>query len=70
MQMFQFLTMNGQAIYNLANDCPYPRKISIFYLGYILSLFGLFMSFYLKRWDGKAAATEGADKRRAVKKTE
>jgi len=37
---------------------------------YILSLFGLFMSFYLKRWEGKPAATEGAEKRRAVKKTE
>ena len=32
LQMFQFLTMNGQAIYMLYFKCPYPSNITWFYL--------------------------------------
>ena len=58
MQMLQFLLMNGQAIYILAMGCPYPNQLTAFYLGYIISLFALFMNFYMKRWakGGKKAA--------------
>jgi hypothetical protein len=50
MQMLQFLLMNAQAIYILAAKCPYPNQLTRFYLGYIISLFALFMNFYMKRW--------------------
>lgn len=33
--------------------CAYPNQLTGFYLGYIISLFALFMNFYLKRWNNK-----------------
>ena len=55
MQMIQFVLMNAQAIYILAVRCPYPNQLTAFYLVYIISLFALFMQFYLQRWTPKAA---------------
>ena len=56
MQMLQFLLMNAQAIYIITQGCANPNDLTKFYLGYIISLFGLFLNFYLKRWatGGKA----------------
>eukprot|EP00039_Didymoeca_costata_P018623 m.334257 g.334257 ORF g.334257 m.334257 type:complete len:304 (-) comp17320_c0_seq1:63-974(-) len=45
MQMIQFLCMNAQAIYILVNGCPYPPRVTVFYLVYIISLFILFNNF-------------------------
>lgn len=47
MQLVQFVCMNAQAIYILQNDCPFPRRITTVYLFYIISLFVLFMNFFL-----------------------
>lgn len=47
MQLVQFVCMNAQAIYILQNDCPFPTRITTFYLVYIISLFALFMNFFL-----------------------
>jgi len=44
-QMFQFVTMNAQAIYLLANGCPFPQRVTFAYLFYIISLFFLFNNF-------------------------
>ena len=62
MQMLQFVTMNAQAIYILVNGCPYPGPLTAFYLAYIISLFALFMNFYLARWTkpSSAAIKKGA----------
>lgn len=64
MQMLQFISMNAQAIYILWKPCPYPNQLTAFYLVYIISLFALFMNFYLKRWTGG-----GSKKAAAAKKT-
>ncbi len=47
LQMLQFLCMNAQAIYLLANPstCAFPAKVTAFYLVYIISLFALFFHF-------------------------
>lgn len=45
MQRIQFVTMNIQAIYILVMGCPYPNRITWFYLFYIISLFALFTQF-------------------------
>ena len=61
LQMLQFVTMNAQAVYILYNKCAYPHPVTYFYLFYILSLFGLFAQFYVRKWfsggkGGKKAA--------------
>jgi elongation of very long chain fatty acids protein 4 len=50
MQMVQFVTMNLQALTILFRPCAYPHPVTWFYLVYILSLLGLFASFYVRRW--------------------
>jgi len=61
MQMLQFILMNAQAIYILVMRCAYPNQLTAFYLAYIISLFGLFMQFYLQRWAAPATkATKGS----------
>lgn len=52
-QMFQFLCMNAQAIYILYFGCEFPRNVTIFYLGYIISLFLLFNNFRKKTYSKK-----------------
>ena len=46
-------------------SCSYPVPLTKFYLGYILSLFALFMQFYLQRWSGggkgKGKKAKGAE---------
>jgi choline-glycine betaine transporter len=59
MQMIQFITMNAQAIYIIAMDCPYPKPLTIFYLCYIISLFTLFFRFYIARWS-KGSGKKGS----------
>ena len=56
MQLVQFLCMNGQAIYILQNECPFPRRITLVYLFYIISLFALFMNFFLASYCKKGKA--------------
>jgi len=53
LQMFQFLIMNVQAIYLLINSCPYPRRLTVFYLVYIVSLLALFRDFSKKEYGKK-----------------
>lgn len=60
LQMFQFVTMNAQAVYILANNCAYPHPVTYFYLVYILSLFGLFAQFYVRKWFGGKGNKKGA----------
>ena len=62
LQMLQFVTMNFQAIYLLYNNCDYPRKVTMAYLFYILSLLGLFMQFYLRKHGGGKKPAPGAAK--------
>jgi len=51
MQLIQFTGMMSQAVLLLATDCqaPTPRVTKV-YLYYILSLFGLFMNFYIRSY--------------------
>jgi elongation of very long chain fatty acids protein 4 len=60
LQMGQFLAMNGQAIFILAFRCPFPRNITWVYLFYIMSLFALFLNFYLKTYTRPAASKKKA----------
>lgn len=47
-QMIQFILMNAQAGYLLyLPESPFPRKIILAYLIYILSLLFLFANFYI-----------------------
>lgn len=50
MQLVQFICMNAQAIYILQNGCAFPRRITMMYLFYIISLFVLFMNFFLRSY--------------------
>jgi hypothetical protein len=54
--------LSSQAIYILANGCPYPAPLTAFYLVYIISLFALFMNFYLKRWTSSSSGRRAAQK--------
>ena len=54
LQMIQFATMNVHAIYIITFSCPYPIPMTKIYLVYILSLFALFVQFYLQRWEKKS----------------
>jgi elongation of very long chain fatty acids protein 4 len=62
LQMLQFITMNAQAIYILTYKCPYPQPLVRYYLVYIISLFALFMNFYLQRWTPKEKVAGKASK--------
>ncbi len=54
LQMFQFLTMNAQAIYIMTQGCAYPYRVTAYYLGYIISLFALFANFFVRKHCCKA----------------
>lgn len=64
MQLIQFLSMNAQAIINFQDKCPFPNRVTAYYLAYIVSLFLLFRAFYNQRWEKKGAegAAAGASK--------
>jgi elongation of very long chain fatty acids protein 4 len=63
LQMFQFVTMNGQAIYLLTMGCEYPRTLTYIYFIYILSLLVLFQDFSNKTYkDSKSTTAAGAKK--------
>jgi elongation of very long chain fatty acids protein 4 len=55
LQMFQFLTMNAQAIYILTQNCAYPHRVTAYYLAYIISLFALFGEFFYSKYVKKAS---------------
>jgi hypothetical protein len=62
MQLLQFVTMMAQAIYILYNDCQSPLIWVKYYLGYIFSLFLLFMNFFIQNYlkkKGKKGGTDG-----------
>ncbi len=69
LQMVQFLCMNFQAGYLLYNHatCPFPYRVTLFYLIYIISLLALFMHFSLNTYGGKG---KGKGKGKAVSKEE
>lgn len=47
-QLVQFVCMNAQAIYLLVTGCSQaPPRVTAIYLAYIVSLFALFMQFYM-----------------------
>lgn len=51
LQLIQFVTMMSQGTYVLVTDCPSLSKpIARVYVGYILSLFFLFMQFYINSY--------------------
>ena len=53
LQLIQFVTMMSQAVYMLTRpdgSCGFPRNVTLFYFFYILSLFILFMNFYMQRY--------------------
>jgi elongation of very long chain fatty acids protein 4 len=62
LQMTQFVTMMSQAIYILAFGCPYPGRVTAYYLGYIASLFLLFAQFMAskQRKEAKSVAAKKA----------
>jgi len=59
LQMGQFIIMNIQAIYILVFKCPYPQRITMAYLFYIISLFLLFRNFYNRTYT-KPTGAKGA----------
>ncbi len=70
LQMFQFLTMNAQAIYILVNGCPYPNRVTGFYLVYIMSLFALFANFFIQKYSKRGGSSkDGATTSSGSKKT-
>eukprot|EP00741_Cyanophora_paradoxa_P016368 tig00020912_g15803.t1 len=56
MQMFQFVTMASQAVYDLTHKCDYPRGLIQIYFWYMLSLLALFGNFYVQSYLKKPAS--------------
>lgn len=52
LQMAQFLSMNVHACYHIywQRTCPYPTRVTIGYLLYVISLFLLFRNFSKKTY--------------------
>lgn len=47
-QLFQFISMNAQAIYLLVTGCSNtPWRVTAMYLAYIITLFALFLQFFV-----------------------
>ena len=76
-QLTQFVTMMTQACVILGSgvakdngwasfDCPYPKKVTAFYLGYIMSLFMLFNAFKAEKYQGPAKAAAASPKAEAL----
>ena len=65
LQMFQFLTMNVQAIYILYFGCPYPNRVTAFYLVYIISLFALFAHFFINKYSGRGKSSKPTDTKKS-----
>ena len=63
LQLVQFVSMNAQAIYMLQNNCAFPRNITLVYLFYIMSLFALFMNFFIKSYLGGKGKGKGKGKK-------
>ena len=62
LQMVQFVSMIGQAVYILYNRCPFPRNVTLLYLFYIISLLALFVRFYVRMSARLARETRNAAK--------
>jgi len=60
LQMVQFVTMNAQAVYLLYTGCDFPRKVTLTYLFYILSLLVLFLQFYIRKHCSRAPKSKEA----------
>jgi len=58
LQMVQFVIMNVQAIYLLLNGCPFPTRVTVFYLVYIVSLLVLFKDFSRREYGAKSEKKE------------
>ena len=50
MQLIQFCVMISQGALNLAYGCPYPRVVSLFYVGYITFMLALFLHFFTQKY--------------------
>ena len=61
LQLTQFVTMMLQAVTILALDCAYPHRVTAYYLGYIMSLFGLFRAFYTVKYVAPKKAAAGGE---------
>lgn len=71
LQMAQFVAMNAQAIFALANGCPYPKNIVWLYLFYIIFLLALFANFAVRSYCSrgkKMAAPSASDARSKLKR--
>jgi hypothetical protein len=55
--------MISQAAYLVFTDCPYPRRITIAYFIYIISLIVLFLDFKRKTYGG-GKKSAGAEKKK------
>ncbi|CEM23134.1 unnamed protein product [Vitrella brassicaformis CCMP3155] len=53
LQKVQFVLMNSQAAWLLANGCPYPPRVTWMYLIYIISLLLLFQDFANREYGKK-----------------
>ncbi|EPR60649.1 fatty acid elongase [Toxoplasma gondii TgCatPRC2] len=62
MQMTQFLGMLGQGFYHICfyQDCQYPIRIGVVYLGYIVSMYVLFDRFAKRTYGTKNAGKGNA----------
>ena len=50
MQLIQFCVMITQGALNLVYGCPYPRVVSLFYVGYITFMLALFLHFFVQKY--------------------
>lgn len=57
-QMAQFLAMTAQAACLLVGGCPFPRKLTWMYLGYIFSMLYLFNNFSQRTYKKKIAGAK------------
>ena len=64
MQLAQFLTMNAQAIYLLYSNCKtFPTRVTQIYLFYIITLFILFMKFFIDSYTTKGGRSSKSPKK-------
>lgn len=68
LQMAQFLSMNLHACYHMywQSSCPYPVRVTVGYLFYVISLFILFRNFSKKTYGTSSGRAKAASKIKAT----
>lgn len=61
-QMFQFVTMMGQAAYCRLYS-PYPKQLSTLLFFYMITLLALFLKFYLSKHGGGKSRRPASQKK-------